>query len=75
MVTNPDGTVSSLSGTETGDPGTNILTSLLFSLVIFVVNFILKTTVRYFAKFEKHQSITAYQLSAASKLSIALFLN
>ena len=45
------------------------------SMFVVVVNGILSKVIRLFSVYEKHKTYTAYNLSVASKLTLALFIN
>lgn len=49
--------------------------SILASLVIVFINIFLKTIVRKFSLYEKQDTLTAYNMSVAFKLTIARFVN
>lgn len=51
------------------------LMSILMSMFVVVVNGILSKVIRLFSVYEKHRTYTAYNLSVASKLTMALFIN
>lgn len=45
------------------------------SMFVVVINGVLSKVVRLFSVYEKHRTYTAYNLSVASKLTLALFIN
>jgi hypothetical protein len=45
------------------------------SFIVVVVNLLLGRIIRIFSAFEKHKTMTHYNLSVASKLTVALFIN
>jgi hypothetical protein len=51
------------------------LFSALMSFIVVSVNLFLSKIIRYLSSFEKHDTYTNYNLSVASKLTFALFIN
>lgn len=49
--------------------------ALVVTLAIFVINFILTKILTILANYEKHLTITEYNVSLAQKLSIVQFIN
>ena len=45
------------------------------SIVIIMINFILGRSTRYFSSFERPHTVTAYNVSVALKLTLAMFIN
>jgi hypothetical protein len=49
--------------------------SIICSIVIVIINIVLRTIVRQLSIQERHETYTAYNLSVAFKLTIARFVN
>jgi hypothetical protein len=45
------------------------------SIIIVIINFILSRLIRYFTSFEKPHTLTAYNISVSTKLTLAMFFN
>jgi hypothetical protein len=49
--------------------------SAVMSFIVVTVNLVLGRVIRIFSAFEQHQTYTKYNLSVASKLTAATFIN
>lgn len=49
--------------------------SILMSMFVVIINGVLSKVIRMFSVYERHRTYTAYNLSVASKLTLALFIN
>jgi hypothetical protein len=45
------------------------------SVVIILINFVIGKSTRYFSSFERPHTVTAYNISVALKLTLAMFVN
>ena len=51
------------------------IVSIISSLIVIIINFLLKIAIRYLSSYEKHSTYTRYHLSVATKLMLSTFIN
>lgn len=51
------------------------LVAFFSSVIVIVINSLLKIAIRYLSSYEKHSTYTKYHLSVATKLMLATFVN
>jgi len=49
--------------------------NILSSLIVFLINWLLRAAIKFFAHYEKHWTYTRFNISYAKKLAFTQFLN